>query len=90
MNMTSIIEIQDFVIIFQNIELIDTFVKTLNKLIIDQLETKIAIINVEKRRTHLRHLLTQTKIERKIDFFVVFAQEIETKRIRNDFELQAV
>ena len=34
-NMTSIIEIQDFVAISQNIEMIDTFVKTLNDRIIN-------------------------------------------------------
>ena len=51
-------EIQNFVTIFQNIEIIDTFVKTLNDRIIDQLKTRFAIINVEKRRVYLRHLLT--------------------------------
>ena len=71
--MTSITKIQKFVIIFQNIEIIDTFVEILKNRIIDQLETKFAIIDVEKRRIHFRHLLTQTEIERKIDFFVVSA-----------------
>ena len=56
--MTSIIEIQIFVTILQNIEMIDTFVETLNDRIIDQLKTRFAIINAEKRRIHLRHLLT--------------------------------
>ena len=88
--MTLIIEIQNFVILSQNIEMIDTFVKILNDRIIDQLKTKFAIINSEKRRIHLRYLLTQTKTERKIDFFVVSMTEIETKRIRNDFEQQTV
>ena len=39
------------------------------------------MINIEKRQIHLRHLLTQTEIERKIDFFVAFIRKIETKRI---------
>ena len=37
--------------------MIDTFVKILNDRVIDQLKTKLAIIDAEKRRTHLRHLL---------------------------------
>ena len=88
-NMTSIIEIQDFVVISQNMKIIDTFVKNLNDRIIDQLKTKFAIINVKKRRIYLQHLLTQTKSEREIDFFVASMTKIETKRIRNDFEQQA-
>ena len=60
----------------------------MNDRIIDQLKTKFAMINVEKRRIHLRHLLTQTEIERKIDFFVASARKIETKRIRSDLEQQ--
>ena len=56
--MTSIIEIQDFVVISQNIEMIDTFVEALNARIIDQLKIRFAIIIVEKCRIHLRHLLT--------------------------------
>ena len=68
----------------------DTSVKTLNDGIIDQLKAKLARINAEKRRIYLRHLLTQTKVERKIDFSVASITEIETKRIRNDFEQQAV
>ena len=66
--------------------MIDTFVKILNNRIIDKLKTKFAAIDVEKQRIYLRHLLTQTKIERKIDFSVVSVRKIETKRIRNDFE----
>ena len=69
--------------------MIDTFVKILNDRIIDQLKTKFAIIDAEKRRIYLRHFLTQIEIERKIDFFVASVSVIETKRIRNDFELQA-
>ena len=57
-NMTSIIKIQNFVVILQNIEIINTSVEILNNRIIDQLKTKFAIINAEKRRIHLRHLLT--------------------------------
>ena len=57
-NMTLITGIHDFVIIFQNIEMIDTFVKTLNNRIINQLKTKFAIIDVEKRRVYLQQLLT--------------------------------
>ena len=87
-NMTSIIEIQDFVIISQNIEMIDTFVKILNNRIIDPSKTKFEIINAKKRRIHLRHLLIQTKVKREIDFFVASVTEIETKRIRNNFEQQ--
>ena len=56
--MTSIIEILNFVIIIQNIEIIDIFVKILNDCIIDQLKTRFAIINAEKCRIYLRHLLT--------------------------------
>ena len=56
--MTSIIKFQDFVTMFQNIEIINTFVEILNNCIIDQLKTKFAIINAEKRRIYLRHLLT--------------------------------
>ena len=52
-NITSIIEIQNFVVILQNIEMVDTFVKILNNRIIDQLKTKFAIINAKKRRIHL-------------------------------------
>ena len=48
------------------------------------------MIDAEKRRTHLRHLLTQVEIERKIDFFVASARKIETKRIRNNFEQQVI
>ena len=62
----------------------------MNDRIIDQLKTKFAMIDVEKRRIHLRHLLTQVEIERKIDFFVVSVRKIETKRIQNDFEQQIV
>ena len=61
LNITSNTKIQYFVIIFQNIEMIDTFVKTLNDLIIDQLKPKFVTIDVEKRRIYLRHLLTQAK-----------------------------
>ena len=68
--------------------MIDTFVKILNNRIIDELKTKFAVINAKKRRIDLRQLLTQTKIERKIDFSVASMIEIETKRIRNDFEQQ--
>ena len=68
--------------------MIDIFVKTLNDRIIDQLKTRFAMINAEKRRIHLRHLLTQAEIERKIDVFVASVREIETKRIRNDFVQQ--
>ena len=39
--MTSIIEIQNFVIIFQNIEIIDTSIEILNDRIMDQLKIKI-------------------------------------------------
>ena len=78
-NITSIIEVKDFVVILKNVEMIDTFVKFLNDRIIDQLETKFAIINAKKRRIYLRHLLTQTKIEREIDFFVASVTKIETK-----------
>ena len=56
--MTSIIEIQNFVAILQNIEMIDTFVRILNNRIIDQLKINFAIINAQKRRIYLRHLLT--------------------------------
>ena len=58
----------------------------MNNRIIDQLKTKFAIINAKKRRIYLRHLLTQTKVEREIDFSVTSMTEIEIKRIRNDFE----
>ena len=51
--------------------MIDEFVKILNNRIIDQLKIKFAIIEIEKRRIHLRHFLTQIEIERKIIFFVV-------------------
>ena len=68
--------------------MINTFVEILNNRIINQLKTKFAIINAKTRRIHLRHLLTQTKIKREIDFSVVSVTEIETKRIRNDFEQQ--
>ena len=61
----------------------------MNHRIIDQLKTKFVMINVERRRIHLRHLLTRTEIERKIDFFVASIRKIETKPIRNDFEQQA-
>ena len=67
--------------------MIDTFVETLNNRIIDQLKIKLAIIDVKKRRIHLRHLLIQTEMKRKINCFVTFVAEIETKRIRNDFEI---
>ena len=86
-NMTSIIGIQSFAAISQNIEMIDTFVKTLNDR--DQLKTKFAIIIAKKRRIHLRHVLTQTLVERDIDFSVASITEFETKRIRNDLEQQA-
>ena len=83
-------KIQDFVIIFQKIKIINTFVKFLNNRIIDQLKIKLAIINIKKRQIYLRYLLTQIEIEREIDFFVVSMKEIKTKRIRNDFELQTL
>ena len=70
--------------------MIDTFIKILNNRIIDQLKTKFAIIDVEKRRIHLRHFSAQIEIERKIDFFLVSVSVIETKRIRNDFEQQTI
>ena len=60
----------------------------MNNRIIDQLKPKFAIINVEKRRIYLRHLLTQIEIEREIDFFVVSISTIETKCIQSDLELQ--
>ena len=69
--------------------MIDISVETLNNRIIDQLKTEFAIINAEKRRIYLWHLLTQTKIERKIEFSVASVTKIETKRIRSDFEQQA-
>ena len=68
--------------------MIDIFVKILNYRIIDQLKIKFAAIDAEKRRIHLRHLLTQAEIERKLDFFVASVRRIETKRIRNNFEQQ--
>ena len=86
----TITKIQDFVIIFQNIEMINIFIEILKDRITDQLKTKFAIIDAEKRRIHLRHLLTQTEIEREIDFFVVSVAEIETKCIRNDFEMRTI
>ena len=70
--------------------MIDTFVKNLNNRIIHQLKTKFAIIDVKKRRTHLRRLLTRIEIEREIDFFVVSVLTIKTKRVQNDFELQTI
>ena len=57
-NIISITETQDFAVIFENIEIIDTFVKILNNRIIDRLKTRFVIINVKKRRIYLRHLLT--------------------------------
>ena len=77
--MTSITKIQKFVVIFQNIEIIDTFIKTLNDRIVNQLKTEFVIINAKKRRIYLQHKLTQFEIEREIDSFVALVLEIETK-----------
>ena len=57
-NITSITKIQHLITIFQNIKMSDPFVKFLNNCIIDQLKTKLAIIDVEKAQIYLRHLLT--------------------------------
>ena len=46
------------------------------------------MINAEKRKIYLRHLLTHAEIEREINFFVISVRKIETKRIQNDFEQQ--
>ena len=59
--------------------MINAFVKTLNNRIIDQLKTKFAIIDLKKRRIHLRHLITQIEIERKIDFFCCFCRKNRNK-----------
>ena len=86
--MTSTTEIQNFVAIFQNIEIINTFIKILDNRTANQLKAKFVIIDVEKRQIHLRHKLTQIEIEREIDFFIVSISIIETKRYRSDFDMQ--
>ena len=63
--------------------MIDTFIEIFNNRIIDQLKAKFAMINDEKRRIHLRHLLTQAEIERKIDFSLHLSQRSK----RNVFEM---
>ena len=81
--MISITKTQNFLIIFHNSQITNTFVKPLNNRIMDQLKTKFAIIDVEKRRIYLRHLLTQTKVEREIDFLLF----LFSKSKRNVFEV---
>ena len=55
---------------------------------IEQMKLRLTIIEIEKRRVHLRHRLIQMKTKKKIDFSVI-AFEI-SKSSRRDVEFRAV
>ena len=61
---------------------------TNQKNFIEQMKQKLRIIEIEKKRAHLRHRLTQMKTKKKIDFSVIVFEI--SKSFRENIELQAV
>ena len=55
---------------------------------IEKMKRKLTIIEIEKKRAHLRHRLIQMKTKKKIDFFVI-ALEI-SKSFRRNVEFQTI
>ena len=55
---------------------------------IEQMQQKLTIIEIEKRRAHLRHRLIQIKTKKKTGFFVIVFEL--SKSFRKNVELQAV
>lgn len=67
----------------------DTPLEINEDLTADQFEEKLIVIEIERRRTHLRLKLVEVEAERKIDFFIAAAHQPVLKFFRNDNEFQA-
>ena len=55
---------------------------------IEQMKLRLTIIEIEKKRAHLRHRLIQMKTKKKIDFFVIVFEI--SKSFRKNVEFQAI
>ena len=55
---------------------------------IEKMKQRLTIIEIEKRRVHLRHRLIQMKTKKKTDFFVIVFEI--SKSSRKNVELQAI
>ena len=81
----SMTDVQNTVSLSKNINIIDDADQND---FIEQMKLRLTIIEIEKRRAHLRHKLIQMKTKKKIDFSVI-AFEI-SKSSRKNVEFQAV
>ena len=52
---------------------------------IEQIKIKLTIIEIEKRRAHLRHRLIQMKTKKKTDFFVIVLEISKSSRKNVEF-----
>ena len=52
---------------------------------IEQIKLRLTIIEIEKRRVHLRHRLVQMKTKKKIDFYVTVFEISKSSRKNVEF-----
>ena len=78
----SMTDVQNTVSLSKNVNMIDD---ASQNDFIEQMKQKLTIIEIEKRRAHLRHRLIQMKTKKKTDFFVTTFEISKSSRENVEF-----
>ena len=70
--------VQNAVFLSKNVNMIDDVINQND--FIEQMKQRLTIIEIEKRRAHLRHRLIQIKAKKKIDFSVIVFEISKSSR----------